>query len=340
MRNRLLLSAAILAAGVALASAQHAPGGGTGQDRPQARKHDANHPSAAQNRRSQDSAARKAAQPQHAAAKHAGESHGETSQHNARSLPPRATREHGDLHGGLASDSSIRDRAIAQGRAQLEQSIRQHQGRSQTTAATPGYRRGAKDHAKDHGKDHAKDHQEAHRPPNHVMGRASEKELKAHSAAPSHPHQDKTSSSHAGEQADVRQAQTALNQQGFSVGDPDGKLGQRTKKALIAFQKQHGFQTTGRVDRATLEALNGAGRNRAQQTPAQAAPQNVPAVPATTGQGSATPAAAQQQPTEEETPPAAAHDGQHLPDASSRVPAGSPQEDYKDDLVPSGNDQR
>jgi len=352
-----LVSAAILVAGVTLACAQHAPVGGAGQDHSQARKHDASRPPTAQNRRSQDDTARKASQPQHAAAKHTGEpSHGEASPHSARSAP----------HGGMAGDRSIWDRAMAQGRAQSEQSTRQHQGRSRPTAAALGDHHGAtakdyKDHAKDytaknhinddhHTKDHAR-HQEAHHPPGHAMGRASEKELKAHSAAPSHPHKDNASSSHAGGKADVRKAQAALNQQGFNVGDPDGKLGQRTKKALIAFQKQHGFKTTGKVDSATLQALN-AGSNaqspnkddhaagRAQQTPAQAAPQNVPAAPATTGQESTPAAASPRQPAEGETPPAAAQDGRQLPDASSRVPAGSPQEDYKDDSVPSGNDQR
>jgi peptidoglycan hydrolase-like protein with peptidoglycan-binding domain len=170
--------------------------------------------------------------------------------------------------------------------------------------------------------------------------------LKAHSAAPSHPHHGSASVSHAEGQADIRTAQLALNQQGFNVGDPDGKLGQRTKKALIAFQKQHGFKTTGKVDSATLQGLSAAisptkgdQAAGAQQTPAQAPP-SVPAEPAPAGQGSPTPAAASQQPAEGETPPDAVQDGRQLPDASSRVPAGSPQEDYKDDSVPPGNDQK
>jgi hypothetical protein len=353
MRNRLLVSAAILAAGATLASAQHAPDGGAGQYRPQARKHDPNSPPAAQHRR---------LQPQHAAAKHTGEpSNAENSQHNARSAPatarhnelppapPHGARGHGDRYDGMAIDRSIWDRALAQGRAQSERFARTRQGRSQATAAAPGDHRAARaPHVKDHTKDHVL-HQEAHRPPGHAAGRANEKELKAHSAAPPHPRQENTLSSSGG-QADIRKAQAALNQQGFNVGDLDGKLGQRTKKALIAFQKQHGFEITGKVDRATLEALNAgagankddhaAGRSGTQQTPAQAAPQN-PAVPATTGQGSPIPAAPpQQQPAEGETPPTAVQDGHQLPDASNRVPAGSPQEDYKDDLLPSGNDQR
>jgi peptidoglycan hydrolase-like protein with peptidoglycan-binding domain len=86
-------------------------------------------------------------------------------------------------------------------------------------------------------------------------------------------------------EADVRKIQEALNQQGFNVGDADGKLGRRTKEALIAFQKQHGFRTTGKVDRQTLQALTASAASPAgPSAPAASAPQG--AEPATAGQGS------------------------------------------------------
>jgi hypothetical protein len=132
------------------------------------------------------------------------------------------------------------------------------------------------------------------------------------------------------EQDQVRQAQAALNRQGFNVGDPDGRLGKRTKEALIAFQKQHGFRTTGKVDRATLDALlaSGISPRGGQSNPAvpiQAAPQGV--APATNGHGGAAPQSATSlQPTDGETPPAQLP---QMPDtgATGRVPAGSPPED-------------
>jgi putative peptidoglycan binding protein len=355
MRNRLLVSAAILVAGVAIASAQHAPQhapGGAGQPRSPARIHDArihdvSRPHSGQSRRSPGDVTGKSAQPlrtrtasspqgkgaglenpqkpwQRAAAKRGPLT---TARHNETLLPaPRSTRERGDRHNGMASAGN----------------------------------HGAKDHARN---------QATRRPPEHAMGRAGEREVKAQprtvktgkvragSAAPqTHPHRD--SASHA-EHTDISKVQTALNQQGFNVGDPDGKLGQRTKKALIAFQKQHGFLTTGRVDRATLQALNAGGGDQAASkhnanktsankdgnqkrgpAPAAAAPQNVPTAPSTTGQGGAAPApaTASPQPVDEETP--AAREGLQMPDGGNRVPAGAPQEDYKDDALPSGGDQQ
>jgi peptidoglycan hydrolase-like protein with peptidoglycan-binding domain len=169
-------------------------------------------------------------------------------------------------------------------------------------------------------------------------------------------------------QANVRKAQEALNQQGFDAGTPDGKLGKRTREALIAFQKQHGFKPTGKADHATLHVLLAGGAAPAgtgapaQPNAGQASPAPANAVPAnpepapqqgtiapqaepgtTTGQGSAAPQpnapqTAPQEPVDKETllPP-----DTQMPDtgASGRVPAGSPQEEYKDDLPPR-DDQR
>jgi hypothetical protein len=53
----------------------------------------------------------------------------------------------------------------------------------------------------------------------------------------------------------IRQAQTILKQKGFDVGDIDGKLGPRTRKALMAYQQQQGLQATGQIDQQTITAL-------------------------------------------------------------------------------------
>jgi hypothetical protein len=173
----------------------------------------------------------------------------------------------------------------------------------------------------------------------------------------------------AGGQPDVRNAQEALNQQGFNAGTPDGKLGKLTRNALMAFQKQRGFRPTGKTDRATLQALLAGGGTApgpgspdrsapeqsapgqsapAPRSPGQASPAPVDPVPAprqgivapqtepgaTTGQGSSNPP----QPIDGDTSPAP---DTQMPDADApgRVPAGSPREDLKDDASPK-DDQR
>ncbi|MFW6098784.1 MAG: peptidoglycan-binding protein [bacterium] len=51
------------------------------------------------------------------------------------------------------------------------------------------------------------------------------------------------------------QAQTRLNELGFSVGTPDGVLGKKSVQQLKLFQKSRGLQETGRLDAATIAAL-------------------------------------------------------------------------------------
>lgn len=51
------------------------------------------------------------------------------------------------------------------------------------------------------------------------------------------------------------QAQTRLNELGFSVGTPDGVMGKKSVQQLKLFQKSRGLQETGRLDAATIAAL-------------------------------------------------------------------------------------
>jgi len=53
----------------------------------------------------------------------------------------------------------------------------------------------------------------------------------------------------------IRQVQMMLIQRGFDIDDADGVLDQRTIQAVIAFQRQHGFQATGQIDNETVSAL-------------------------------------------------------------------------------------
>jgi peptidoglycan hydrolase-like protein with peptidoglycan-binding domain len=133
-------------------------------------------------------------------------------------------------------------------------------------------------------------------------------------------------------QTGIRKIQEALNQQGFNVGNADGKLGQRTKNALIAFQKQRGLHTTGKADRKTRQALlaaTPAAPPAPEQTPAAA--ERPATEPGTTGLGRiAPPPARVPQPLDSDAPPPTV-----VPAAPAapeiaplgRVPAGAPQDD-------------
>ncbi len=76
---------------------------------------------------------------------------------------------------------------------------------------------------------------------------------------------------------EIREVQTELSRAGFAV-EVDGVMGPRTRDALIAFQRQKGFQATGEIDSETLGALGGKGAG----TQGAAGGGNQPA---TTGQG-------------------------------------------------------
>jgi peptidoglycan hydrolase-like protein with peptidoglycan-binding domain len=365
MRSRLLMSAAVLVGGLAVASAQNAPGTGQEHTRNQARS---------QHHRSPAAAPRKTGQPlrtwgfgfQDGMEK--GRSELGTAAHgkSAGSMRPYGAR--GDLHQAAKHNDasmlpprgqwdrghrSMRDRAVGQGHLQLEQD-RPRPGRRQQ-ALPLATQHDHQDLARNKTPRRLTDqrtaragNRDAHGDQN-LHGRRNQTRMALHRER----HRDGAPNTNAG-QEQVRQAQTALNQHGFDVGDTDGKLGKRTKDALIAFQKQRGFRTTGKVDRATLHALLAGGATAGgnvggnqSSTPPNPAPaaiqteaQSVP--PATTGRSEAVPEpVAPPQPTDGETPPAA--EGQQTPDtgASGRVPAGSPQEDYKDETAPpTGGDQR
>jgi Putative peptidoglycan binding domain len=364
MRSTLLVSAAVLLAGLAMASAQNAPGS-VGLERDKG-----SHPHG-QSHRAPDSAPRNAAQPPQARATGFGfQGHMEKSQQNPRRNARATVTRHGDSapgqtsvlprnshgevlpsvrrnHDGTASDQSIWDRVMGQGHLRPEQD-RVRQGRRQP-APTLSKERAQKDHLTARTPHHASDQGSGQ-----AGGKLRSARNQARSVA-SHPERHQSGAPMAAGEAeihkvDVRKVQEALNQQGFNVGDPDGKLGRRTRQALIAFQKKRGFRTTGKVDGTTLQALTasgaapgpGAGPDSGQN-PAQAGPQGVVG-PSTTGQGPPAPSpppAASPQPAEEQMPPAP--DGLQMPDtgATGRVPAGSPHEDYKEDIGPPGSgDQR
>lgn len=61
--------------------------------------------------------------------------------------------------------------------------------------------------------------------------------------------------SEAGEQISIVQAQTRLNQLGYSVGKTDGIIGKKSKEKLKFFQKSRELTVTGELDAPTIDAL-------------------------------------------------------------------------------------
>jgi peptidoglycan hydrolase-like protein with peptidoglycan-binding domain len=54
----------------------------------------------------------------------------------------------------------------------------------------------------------------------------------------------------------VRHAQKTLNDRGFRTGGVDGRMGPQTQAALVNFQRAEKLQPTGKLDGATLKALD------------------------------------------------------------------------------------
>ncbi len=53
----------------------------------------------------------------------------------------------------------------------------------------------------------------------------------------------------------VKAAQRALNARGYDVGEPDGRMGPKTRAAVQKFQKDESLEVTGRLDPPTLARL-------------------------------------------------------------------------------------
>jgi len=58
----------------------------------------------------------------------------------------------------------------------------------------------------------------------------------------------------------IQPVQSALKKQGFYEGEPSGRLDPPTRGALKRFQIHQGLAATGEIDKATVEALKGAGK--------------------------------------------------------------------------------
>jgi peptidoglycan hydrolase-like protein with peptidoglycan-binding domain len=66
---------------------------------------------------------------------------------------------------------------------------------------------------------------------------------------------------------EIRQAQQALNKDGFKVGRADGRLGPETENAIKQFQQSKQMQPSGQLDQQTMAdlGLDTSGNTQGQQ---------------------------------------------------------------------------
>ncbi|MBC7951416.1 MAG: peptidoglycan-binding protein [Rhodospirillaceae bacterium] len=69
------------------------------------------------------------------------------------------------------------------------------------------------------------------------------------------------------DQNTTRQVQQQLQQQGYDVGQVDGVWGQKSRQALMNFQRDQNMQATGRPDQQTMAALGVQSDSQQAQTP-------------------------------------------------------------------------
>ena len=88
-----------------------------------------------------------------------------------------------------------------------------------------------------------------------AAGNPSSSQDQGSSASSQQQTTSQSSSSSSGGSAEVRQAQQALKDKGFDVGQIDGQMGPHTQQALRSFQQQQNIQSSGQLDQQTLAAL-------------------------------------------------------------------------------------
>ncbi|MBX9634682.1 MAG: peptidoglycan-binding protein [Magnetospirillum sp.] len=69
------------------------------------------------------------------------------------------------------------------------------------------------------------------------------------------------------DQTTTRQVQQQLQQQGYDVGQVDGKWGQKSRQALMNFQRDQNMKATGSPDQQTMAALGVQADSQQAQTP-------------------------------------------------------------------------
>jgi len=122
----------------------------------------------------------------------------------------------------------------------------------------------------------------------------------------------------------IRDAQQALNDQGFDAGNADGIWGPRTEKAVRAFQAKKGLTETTQLDHATLAALGV--NNNGSQTASTTNPQAASNASGSTADNGSTPNTASTSNTASEPDTAGASSSGSGPDTASTT-SGQPPDD-------------
>jgi hypothetical protein len=250
MKNKLLISMALLAAGIAAASCEKTPSGESGAD--------------AQNQSGSTTSERQsdgAAQVQQQAQEHPDQSAGQAA---------RVTNEQQSKQGQHEQEAQDRNAGDKQNQSNSSQS---QEHRDQSSAQAQDQNNKAKDGEAQQSEPTQQDRANAQSPSSAQSDRAA---LQQGQTQPNQPQQNQAQQNepqqkqplqnqqagvgaaggtvHLGPEQ-IRQAQMVLKQKGFDVGLADGIMGPRTRKALTAFQQQQGLQATGQIDQRTVTAL-------------------------------------------------------------------------------------
>jgi hypothetical protein len=246
MKNKLLISMALLAAGIAAASCEKTPSGESGADAP-------NQSGSTTSERQSDGATQAQQQAQeHPADQSAGRA--------ARASNEQQSEQR--RHEKEAQDRNAGDR---QNQSNSSQSQEQP---DQKSAQAQDKNNKAKDGEAQQSEPTQQDRANAQSP---SSAQSDQPALQRGQAQPSQPQQNQAQQNeplqnqqagvgaaggtvHLGPEQ-IRQAQMALKQKGFDIGLADGVMGPRTRKALITFQQQQGLQATGQIDQRTVTAL-------------------------------------------------------------------------------------
>jgi hypothetical protein len=129
----------------------------------------------------------------------------------------------------------------------------------------------------------------------------------------------------------IREVQTVLKERGFDVV-ADGRMGPRTVEAITAFQRQQGFQVSGRIDNQTISSLglsnkigvqgsDTTGRGGASEGQSGASPQ----APVQQNQGANKPSTSGQGGANQQQTPAQQNQGANKPSTSGQGGANQQQ---------------
>jgi peptidoglycan hydrolase-like protein with peptidoglycan-binding domain len=142
-----------------------------------------------------------------------------------------------------------------------------------------------------------------------AAGNPSSSQDQGSSASSQQQTTSQSSSSSSGGSAEVRQAQQALKDKGFDVGQIDGQMGPHTQQALRSFQQQQNIQSSGQLDQQTLAALGVSSSSEGAQSS-----------PST--QSSPSSSSSESSPSSSSTP--SSESSQSSPSSTSQSPTSSP----------------